>query len=186
MNCLSSILWSDLASSRDVETSCSHCLDNSKFERPVLFIGWNILLPMEGTKGKHLSHDSRAFVNIVNIINICRSRQLPFLALAKKFHANPLGQWSQAAITWTRLRDCIHVWKSLLPICNIYHWKPSIPFKISNYLAHWPKWKTQPCQNCSLQHTGTLPSLVAISHCWISAYFHPLVLGDCRRKQKKI
>ena len=42
-----------------------------------------------------------AFANIVNIINICRSRQLSFLALAKKFHANALLENAVQATSYT-------------------------------------------------------------------------------------
>ena len=94
-----------------------------------------------------------------------------------------VGQWSGAAIAWTRLRDHVHDWKSLLPIYNRYYWNPCIPFKINNYLAHWPKWKTQSCLVCSLQHTGTFHCL-AKSHFWMSAYLQSFVRGNCRRIKK--
>ena len=84
------ILWCNLASSRDVKTSCSHCLDNSKFERPVLFIGWNILLVMEWTKGKHFCHDS-SFCEYREYHKHLPVSSVVFSSIGKKVSCKPIA-----------------------------------------------------------------------------------------------
>lgn len=87
--------------------------------------------------------------------------------------------------TWTRLRGHVHVWRILLHNCNRYYWNPGIHFKVSdNYLAHWPKWMTQSCLDCSLQHTGTL-HLLPNPRFWMLAYLKSLVHCHCERTQRK-